>query len=160
LLVAWRECRSVSGTTASSTHAAVDGTNPDFLGTGVHGVGGEAGVHGESNTWGVRGVGTRANAGSVGVLAQAGETGALALQVQGPAVFSRSGVLTVAAGKSSATVTGVALTAASLVLVTLQQHAPGVYVLAAVPNVSASSFTVYLSKAVTAAAKVAWFVVN
>ena len=55
---------------------------------------------------------------------------------------------------------GVALTAASLVLVTLQQHATGVYVLAAVPNVSASSFTVYLSKAVTAAAKVAWFVVN
>jgi hypothetical protein len=35
-----------------------------------------------------------------------------------------------------------------------------VYVTAAVPNVTGSSFTVYLSKAVTAATKVAWFVVN
>jgi hypothetical protein len=66
----------------------------------------------------------------------------------------------VAAGSATATKTGVALTSASLVLATLQQHATGLYVLAAVPNVSGSSFTVYLSKAVSAATKVAWFVVN
>jgi hypothetical protein len=83
-----------------------------------------------------------------------------ALQVSGPAVFSRSGVLTVTAGSAKATQTGVALTSASLVLVTLQQHTTGVYVLAAVPKVSGSSFTVHLSKAVSAATKVAWFVVN
>lgn len=64
------------------------------------------------------------------------------------------------AGASKATHTGVALTSASLVLATLQQHATGVYVLAAVPNVSGSSFTVYLSKALPSATKVAWFVVN
>jgi hypothetical protein len=45
-------------------------------------------------------------------------------------------------------------------MATLQQHTTGVYVLAAVPSVSGSSFTVYLSKVVTAATKVAWFVVN
>ena len=45
--------------------------------------------------------------GGTGVVA----SGRTALKVQGPAVFSRSGVLTVAAGHSSATKTGVALTA-------------------------------------------------
>jgi hypothetical protein len=73
--------------------------------------------------------------------------GATALNVQGPAVFSRSGVLTIAAGKSSATQTGVALTSASLVLATLQQDRSGVWVRSAVPNVTGSSFTVHLSKA-------------
>jgi hypothetical protein len=58
------------------------------------------------------------------------------------------------------TVTGVALTAASLVLATLQQNLSGVYVRSAVPDIPASSFTVHLSKAVTTGAKVAWFVVN
>jgi len=94
-----------------------------------------------------------------GVVAENAAGGA-ALQVQGVAAFARSGLLTVAAGKSSATQTGVALTAASLVLATLQQHATGVYVQAAVPSVTDSSFTVYLSKAPTATAKVAWFIVN
>jgi len=88
-----------------------------------------------------------------GVVAENAAGGA-ALQVQGVAAFARSGLLTVAAGKSSATQTGVALTAASLVLAT------GVYVQAAVPSVTDSSFTVYLSKAPTATAKVAWFIVN
>ena len=65
-----------------------------------------------------------------------------------------------AAGSSSGTVTGVALGAASLVLATLQQNLSGVYVRSAVPNVPGSSFTIHLSKAVSASAKVAWFVVN
>jgi hypothetical protein len=78
----------------------------------------------------------------------------------GTTTFSRSGLLTVAAGKSSGTVTGVALTAASLVLATLQQNLSGVYVRSAVPNVAGSSFTINLSKAPSASAKVAWFVVN
>ena len=94
-----------------------------------------------------------------GVVAENAAGGA-ALQVQGVAAFARSGLLTVAAGKSSATVTGVALTAASLVLATVQQNLPGVYVRAAVPKITGSSFTVYLSKAPTVTANVAWFLVN
>jgi hypothetical protein len=68
--------------------------------------------------------------------------------------------LTVGAGKSSVTRTGVALSAASLVLATLQQDRAGVWVRSAVPNVAGSSFTVHLSKAVPASTKVAWFMVN
>ena len=86
--------------------------------------------------------------------------GGTALKATGPAVFSRSGVLKVPAGKSSVTRTGVALSAASLVLATLQQDQAGVWVRSAVPNVAGSSFTVNLSKAVSASTKVAWFVVN
>ena len=55
---------------------------------------------------------------------------------------------------------GVAQTAASLVLATLQQNLSGIYVRAAVPNTCGRSFTVNLSKAPTASAKVAWFVFN
>jgi hypothetical protein len=98
-------------------------------------------------------------ASGTGVLAE-NTAGGTALQVAGPAACSRSGVLTVAAAKTSATQAGVALGSASLVLATLQQNLSGVYVRAAVPNVSGGSFTVYLSKAPTATAKVAWFVVN
>ena len=52
------------------------------------------------------------------------------------------------------------LTAASLVLATLQQDRAGVWVRSAVPNVAASSFTVHLSKAVSASTGVAWFILN
>jgi hypothetical protein len=93
------------------------------------------------------------------VLAQ-NSAGGTALQVSGPAAFSRSGVITVAAGKPSATQTGVTLTAASLVLATMQQNLTGIYVRAAVPNTAAGSFTLYLSKSPSVSAKVAWFVVN
>ena len=99
------------------------------------------------------------SAAGAGVLAE-NTGGGPALKATGPAVFSRSGRLTVAAGKSSGTVTGVALTAASLVLATVQQNLSGLYVCAAVPNITASSFTVYLSKTASASTQVAWFVVN
>jgi hypothetical protein len=125
---------------------------------GVAGSGTGAGVWGTGHGGpGVRGTSTEASA--PGVLAENTASGT-ALQVSGPAAFSRSGALTVPAGKSSATQTGVALTSASLVLATLQQNLSGVYVRAAVPNTAGSSFTVYLSKAPTASTKVAWFVVN
>jgi len=103
--------------------------------------------------------GNAVDAAGVGVLAE-NNGGGTALEVTGPSVFSRSGVLTVGGGKSSATKTGVALSAASLVLATLQQDRAGVWVRSAVPNVAGSSFTIHLSKAVTASTQVAWFVVN
>jgi len=69
-------------------------------------------------------------------------------------------VITVAAGSSKVTKTGVALTAASLVLATLHQDVPGVWVRSAVPDSAGSSFTVHLNKAAPASTKIAWFVVN
>ena len=152
----------VHGTIDGPSGIGVFGENPS--GTAVGGISGASdgvggtstsgnGVHGVSST----GVGVSGEcAAGTGVLA-AGKT---ALKVKGPAVFSRSGILTVAAGSSSATKTGVALSSASLVLATLQQDRAGVWVRSAVPNVAASSFTIHLSKAVSARAKVAWFVVN
>jgi hypothetical protein len=75
-------------------------------------------------------------------------------------VFSRSGLHTVAAGKSSGTVTGVAPTAASLVLA--RAAAEPVRDLRPLRGArrGGSSFTVHLSKAPSAGVKVAWFVVN
>jgi hypothetical protein len=112
-------------------------------GVGVSGSGGSAGVKGTSSA-------------GIGVLA----SGQTALSVQGPAVFSRSGTLTIAAGSKSATKTGVALTAASLVLVTAQNDAPGAVVRSAVPNAAAASFTVHLAKAITKPVTLGWFIVN
>ncbi len=125
----------------SGTGAGLYGTGGSSGGAGVHGIAGSAS--------------------GAGVLAQGTSGGdGDALAVNGRATFSTSGVVTVAAGHSTATETGVKLTASSLVLVTLQRHEAGVYVQAAVPNVAGGSFTVYLSKAVNAKTKVAWFVIN
>jgi hypothetical protein len=124
-------------------------------GTGVEGLsGGEAGVRG---THSASGVGVHGDAFSgTGVLA----TGQTALSVQGPAVFSRSGILTVRAGQASATKTGVPLTSASLVLATLQQDHDGLWIRSAVPDIATNSFTVHLSKLAPARTKIAWFIVN
>ncbi len=81
-----------------------------------------------------------------------------ALRVEGPAAFSRSGVVTVAAGSTSAKVTGVPLTHDSLVLATVQVKGSA-YVKQAVPNPATDSFVVYVNKA-TKDTPVAWFVVN
>lgn len=139
---------------------------PPISDTGVFGVsvapsGGAspAGVAGDSNT----------NAGVAGFTSApnhaAGEfhhtAGGVALKVMGPAQFAQSGLVSIAAGAKSATVTGVALRPASLVLATVQNSA-GVFVQNAVPNVTGSKITLNLNTAVGSGktAKVAWFVVN
>jgi hypothetical protein len=91
-------------------------------------------------------------------------SGPVALQVEGVAAFSRSGIATVAgtSGKTaqSVKVTGVALTAASMILATPQAKVAGVGVEAAVPDAAAGSFTIYLTKAVKVSLPVAWFIVD
>ena len=125
--------------TASATSSALNAQNTGG-GPAVTGISGSGdGATGVSST----GVGVRAS-------------GKTALSVQGPAVFSRSGTLTIPAGNTSATKTGVALTSASLVLVTAQNDVPGAVVRSAVPHVATASFTVHLAKAVT----LGWFIVN
>jgi hypothetical protein len=87
-----------------------------------------------------------------------------ALQVTGPATFSRSGTAvvagTVASPKSSVTVTGVTLTAASLVLATAQIKVAGVSVLGIVTNVTGGKFTIFLSKAAKTNIPIAWFILS
>jgi hypothetical protein len=177
----------VSGTGGDAGGAGVSGIGarggPGKGGPGIigFGTGGNPGVIGETsgpNSNGVEGGGAGKGDGvlgfatvgngvhgqvvdpkGVGVLAE-NTAGGTALQATGPTIFSRSGVLTVGAGKSAVTKTGVSLTAASLVLATLQQNRTRVWVRSAVPNVAGSSFTIHLNKAVTASTKVAWFIVN
>ena len=116
------------------------------------------GVRGTS----VNGIGVRALAsgsGGTGVLASSGSDGT-ALQVDGKAKFSRSGSVTIPAGSSSLTRTGIALDSQSLVLATLQQNRSGLWIQSAVPNASGGSFTVFLNHATNTDTVVAWFVVN
>jgi hypothetical protein len=124
---------AVFGLTSSASQSAVSGQSLD-AGPGVLG-------------FSSKGTGVRAS-------------GKTALDVDGPAVFSRSGTLTIAAGQKSATKQGVDLTDASIVLVTAQNDVPGVAVRSAVPHVSSASFTVRLNKAPTKAVTVGWFIVN
>jgi hypothetical protein len=130
----------VHGMTSSDTKAAVFGENAG-TGAGVTGSGPSRGVHGTSS-------------GGIGVLAD----GATALQVNGPAVFSRSGLVTIASGQTSGKVTNVALTSASLVLAAVQAKGPS-YVKQVALQPSTSSFTVYVNKTRTDT-PVAWFIVN
>jgi hypothetical protein len=136
--------------------------------TGVHGVsdsGSDSAVWGEAigggpGVKGTAGPGTGvtgSSTGGVGVLA----SGKTALKVQGPAVFSRSGRLTIKAGQSTAKKSGISLSAATLVLATIQGNVAGVFVQGVTIVTGASgSFTIHLNKAAPASTKVAWFAVN
>ena len=98
------------------------------------------GVHGRST------VGT-------GVRAQADVAGT-ALRVEGKATFSRSGVVTVAAGKSSATKSVVGLTSSSLVFAVIRTGDGQAFVRKVQPT--AGSFTVYVNKVLSSTTTIAW----
>jgi len=139
---------------------AVSGIGGDFgvigtsnPGVGVLGAGGEAGVRGVNDGFGPGVHGDSFN--GIGVLATGTQA---ALSVQGPAMFSRSGVLTVRRGRSSAVHALVPISRRSLVLAIIQQDLDGVWVRSAVPG--EEKFTVHLNKAAPTDVKVAWFVVN
>jgi len=89
--------------------------------------------------------------------------------VDGRAQFELSGVATVAgtaaSPKNSVRVrmpvvsAPLPITAKSMMTALLQKYVPGVYVVAAVPNVPGDYFTVYLNKAVTTSVgPIAWMV--
>jgi hypothetical protein len=87
-------------------------------------------------------------------------TGGYGLQVIGRAVFSRSGKVTIAAGQASKTVSGYAVTAATLVVATVQGNAAR-YVRNVVLNDAADTFTIRLNKvAPTGGVVVGFFIVN
>ena len=103
----------------------------------------------------------------IGVAASGGLDGSegVALSAAGPTQFTRSGVATIPAEASSTTVIlGAAegrLAASSLILATPQMKpAAGVFVQAAVPDVHANSFTIYLNRPAASSLRVGWFIVN
>ena len=105
-------------------------------------------------------------AGSAGVWGMApSELDYAGLAIAGRAMFfTRSGMLTIAKNKSSVTATVSPLSTTgsmpSLVLATLQTNRNGTYIQAAVANAATGKITIYLNKKVTAATKVAYFVLN
>ncbi len=120
------------------------------------GVEGDASGNGGVGVFGAAS-GTR---GGVGVYATAPSPDSAALQVNGRAVFSSSGRLTIPAGATSATQTGLVLGPASLVLAVLQEDRPGVAVRAAVADTATGSITIHLTQAPPADTGVGWFVAN
>ena len=138
------------GSAGSSTvagYAGVRGLNTHADGVGLWG---ENTVH---HTIGV--IGGKAALGGVAL-----QPGTLGLSVLGHVAFSGSGILTIAAGKSSAKISGIPLVEDCFVLATLQQYRAGVYVAASVPSVTGQSITIYLNAKVTTAIKVAWIVLD
>jgi hypothetical protein len=119
-----------------------EGTGPGVRGSSI---GSNPGVEGQSS-----GIGP-------GVLALNDGSGP-ALEVQGPATFSRSGLATIEAKKRSVTVSFPGVTSTSMVLATLQTMAKGIGVAAAVPDTD--SFTIKLTKAPKIEVVVAWFVLG
>jgi hypothetical protein len=116
------------------------------------------GVYGETTNKGV-GVRARATDNGVGMLAE--NTGAgPALQVEGKAVFSRSGSATILGGASSVTVSGVDITGDSLVFALLQKRRSGKHVEAVDLSPSTDSFTIWLNRTVSSNTKVAWFIAD
>jgi hypothetical protein len=131
----------------------------------------DTGIYGRSNTGGTNGRGLtgfcasgigllgQTNTG-VGVRAYSGTNTGMALRVSGKAAFDRSGKLTITAGHSSITLTGIPLTSASFILATLQTNVTGLSIQAAVTNPAGSRFTIYLNKAPSVNVSVAWLAVN
>lgn len=161
--------RAVNEGTGVGVYAESDGgiciqANDRSVATSAYGVyaqsSGGTGVYGASTD----GVGIFADTFDGTALTARGQAG-IALDVQGTARFSTSGLATVkgtvATPKSAVKVSGVALTANSIVLATIQSNnAPGVFIQSAVPNVIGSYITINLNKAVTKYVKVAWFILN
>jgi hypothetical protein len=147
------------GTNSSPTFVASDAGSASAIsgvstsGSGVDGQG-YYGVYGHSVTVGVYGWSES------GTAIRAETVDGTALDVQGVASFSRSGIVTVPQGVNRVTVTGVPLSSASLILATVQQTAGAAWARAVVPDVPAGAFTIVLNKTAPTAILVAWFVVN
>jgi hypothetical protein len=150
----------VWGASASGQGIGVRGSGRvGVLGEGTHtGVAGDGfvGVHGTTST-------IHDLQPGVGIWAQAETPGSTALQADGPSrfngatSFSRSGVVTVRAGSTSATRTDVATAPDTVILATLQRRVPHVHLHAVETDPAAGSFTVFLTAAAPVDVPVGWF---
>ena len=150
----------------ASAAAAVRGFNRT---SGGHGVRGE--TSGDSTQIAVLGTTTIANGEGIGVRGvtrngialqgEALEPGGYGLEVKGRAVFNRSGKTTIAAGDSTKTISTNPITAASIVVATVQGNPAGVWVRSVAVSDPNNNFTIRLNKAAPAGGVVVgYFVVN
>jgi hypothetical protein len=142
-----------------------------FTGPTAHQPPPDTGIYGRSDTGGAGGRGLTGFCSTgigllgqtdtgVGVRVDCGNNTGVGLLVTGKAAFARSGKLTIAAGHSSLTKTGIGLTSISFILATLQSNVAGLFIQAVVTNPAGSAFTIYLNKAPTISVVVAWMAVN
>ncbi len=85
---------------------------------------------------------------------------AIALQVIGKTQFSKSGVATIAAGKSHVVVSVTQITEDSFALATLQQSRDGVWVTAVTREINASTITIRVNTPLSLATRVGWLVLE
>lgn len=178
---------SGSGTNCETSGTAVTNTASGENGFGAEATSGEAGLAGVNTSkglipaFGVEGTSTDIGVGGNGVaIGVSGESttgigmeafssNGTALEVDGRARFEFSGVATVAGTAASPQnsvrvklpiISGrLPITPKSMMIALLQKYVPGVYVVAAVPNVRGNYFTIYLNKAVaTSVGPIAWMV--
>jgi hypothetical protein len=135
------------GSVGVGTTYGAFGSTTNTAGVGVYGVNNGAG----GTAYGVRGSAYQ----GVGVFAQS--SSATALKVDGKAVFSRSGIVSVPSGAKSVQVTMSGVTTTSMIIATVQQSG-AFYVKSAVP--ASGSFTININKAPASPVAVAYFVLN
>jgi len=149
---------AILGTSNAGAHSGVWGNN----------TGGGYGVSGSTNgaavvvagVWGSNGgagAGVRGSS-ATGAGVRAESVSGHALEVVGKAHFSRSGKVTIAAGKKSIKVTLAGVTSSSMVFANLAKNVSGRSVAAVVP--ASGSFTIYGNANLVASAAVAWFVLD
>lgn len=142
----------------SERGVAVYGESTSSNGTGMLGT-----TNGHYSTIGVlarskpEGIGLKAES-TNGIAIHAECPGGYAFQAVGRTVFSRSGKVSISHGQSSKVVSGQALTAASLVLATIQGNVAKTYVRGV--ELGTNSFTIRLNKAAPVTLTVGWFIVN
>jgi hypothetical protein len=150
----------VRGVSTGSNGTA--GTTASGIASGVYGenTGGGFGTYGRSNTG--AGVGIFGES-TTGTGVKGHSLSGVALEAEGRVKFSTSGLASVAVGTKSKQVTpGTDLTAASLILCTLESNQAGLAIQRVTKNVTTDVFTVFLSANVLAGkyARVAWFVIG
>ena len=142
------------GENEASDGYGVRGTSPYI---GVNAVGGEIGVYAVSDY----GKGVEAlTYDGVAVSASTAVDAGSALEVSGRARFSRSGKVTLPAGKTQVTVSVANLDGASLVLATVQERRDDFHVLGAATDPAHATITIYVNRKASKATTIAWFVVN
>jgi hypothetical protein len=140
---------------------AVTGLRTTALRAATQGHSSQIGISADASTGAGEGYALKATTrNGVAVHGEATGTGGYALHVVGQAVFSRSGKAGFGQGQSSKTITSHSITAASLVLATIQGNVQGTYVRGVSLNDAANSFTIRLNKPAPSALKVGWFIVN
>jgi hypothetical protein len=151
----------VRGVSTSSNGTA--GTTASGIASGVYGenTGGGFGTYGRSNS-GVSAVGVFGES-TAGTGVKANSSAGVAFEAQGRVRFSTAGLAPVAVGGKSKVITPlVDVSAASLILCTLETNQAGLSIGRVTKNTTADTFTVFLTQAVASGktAKIAWFLIG